>query len=57
VQLVSEGLSNPQVAERLLMGRETVKTHVAHVFRKLGVSNRTELAAKVAQRVPFGRTV
>jgi DNA-binding CsgD family transcriptional regulator len=50
VDLVVAGLSNPQVAERLLMSRETVKTHLTHVFVKLGIANRTELATFVAGR-------
>ena len=50
VNLVVEGLTNPQIADRLLMGRATVKTHLQHVFAKLGVSSRTELAAQAARR-------
>jgi DNA-binding CsgD family transcriptional regulator len=49
VVLVAEGLTNPEIAERLLMGRATVKTHLAHVFRKLGVHTRAELAAEVVR--------
>jgi len=50
IEQVAEGLSNPQIAERLLMSRATVKTHLVHVFRKLGISNRAELAAAVIRR-------
>jgi predicted ATPase/DNA-binding CsgD family transcriptional regulator len=50
--LVAEGLSNPEVAERLLMGRATVKTHVSNILRKLGLSNRTQLAGLAARRTP-----
>lgn len=50
VALVSEGLTNPQIAERLFMSRATVKTHLSHVFDKLGVSNRAELAATTTRR-------
>jgi DNA-binding CsgD family transcriptional regulator len=50
VALVTEGLTNPQIAEKLLMGRATVKTHLEHVFAKLGVRNRSELAAGAARR-------
>jgi DNA-binding CsgD family transcriptional regulator len=49
VALVAEGLTNPEIADRLLMGRATVKTHLAHVFRKLGVHTRAELAAEVVR--------
>jgi predicted ATPase/class 3 adenylate cyclase/DNA-binding CsgD family transcriptional regulator len=45
VALVAEGLSNPEVAERLFMSRSTVKTHLNHVFAKLGIATRAELAA------------
>lgn len=50
VALVAEGLNNSQIADRLFVTRETVKSHVASVFRKLGVSSRTELAAEAARR-------
>ena len=48
--LVAGGLTNPQIAERLLMGRATVKTHLDHVFTKLGMRTRAELAAEAARR-------
>ena len=44
VRLVVEGLTNPQIGARLFIGRATVKTHLSHVYGKLGVANRTELA-------------
>jgi predicted ATPase/DNA-binding CsgD family transcriptional regulator/tetratricopeptide (TPR) repeat protein len=49
-ELVAQGLSNPAIAERLLMGRETVKTHLSHIYTKLGISNRAELAVEVTRR-------
>jgi DNA-binding CsgD family transcriptional regulator len=52
VALVADGLTNPQIASRLLMGRATVKTHLEHIFTKLGVHTRAELAAQVARREP-----
>jgi len=45
VALAVEGLSNPEIGARLYMSRGTVKTHLAHVYAKLGVANRTELAS------------
>jgi NarL family two-component system response regulator LiaR len=42
--LLAEGLSNLQVAERLLIGEATVKTHVGNVLGKLGLTDRTQAA-------------
>lgn len=44
---IGEGLSNPQLAQRLGIGESTVKTHVSAVLAKLGVSTRLQ-AAKIA---------
>jgi DNA-binding CsgD family transcriptional regulator len=46
--LVRQGLSNREIAQRLLMGTETVKTHVSHIFTKLDVTKRTQLATIAA---------
>lgn len=48
--LVAEGLTNPQIGTRMFISRRTVETHLSHVFAKLGVSSRVELAAQVATR-------
>jgi DNA-binding CsgD family transcriptional regulator len=45
VRLVAEGLSNPDIGDRLLISRATVKTHLTHVFTKLDVINRAQLVA------------
>jgi predicted ATPase/DNA-binding CsgD family transcriptional regulator len=50
VELVAEGLTNPQIAERMFVARGTVKVHVSHIFAKLGLSNRSELAALATRR-------
>lgn len=39
--LVARGHSNPEIARELFIGEATVKTHLLHVFEKLGVSDRT----------------
>jgi ATP/maltotriose-dependent transcriptional regulator MalT len=46
VDLVAEGLSNPQVGQRLYVPRRTVQTHLAHVFAKLHITSRTAAAAR-----------
>jgi DNA-binding CsgD family transcriptional regulator len=50
VRLAAEGLTNPQIGQRLFISRRTVQTHLAHAFRKLDLSSRVELAAEAARR-------
>jgi DNA-binding CsgD family transcriptional regulator len=49
VELVAEGLSNPQIGQRLYISRRTVQTHVGHVFAKLHFTSRAQLAAEAAR--------
>ncbi|HEV7663899.1 MAG TPA: tetratricopeptide repeat protein [Chloroflexota bacterium] len=47
--LVARGLTNRQAAERLLVAPRTIETHLEHIFAKLGVQTRAELAAWAAR--------
>jgi DNA-binding CsgD family transcriptional regulator/tetratricopeptide (TPR) repeat protein len=47
---VEEGLSNPEIAARLLLSRRTVATHVSHILKKLDVHSRTDIAREAALR-------
>jgi ATP/maltotriose-dependent transcriptional regulator MalT len=49
LQLVSEGLSNREIAEKLIISTGTAKTHVHNLCGKLGVRNRTEAAMKAKE--------
>jgi len=45
LQLMAKGLPNAQIAQRLVLEQSTVKTHVEHIFKKLGACNRTQAVA------------
>jgi DNA-binding CsgD family transcriptional regulator len=47
--LVVQSLSNPEVAERMFVSRHTVESHLKHIYRKLGLASRVELAAEAAR--------
>lgn len=46
LQLLSEGKTNKELAKALWISEQTVKTHVSHIFGKLGTSDRTETVAR-----------
>ncbi len=47
--LIAAGLTNPEIAERLVVSPETVKKHTASIYGKLGVRNRIEAAARARE--------
>ena len=49
LRCVVEGLSNKKIAEREWLAEQTVKFHLSHIYRKLGVSSRTEAVAAACQ--------
>jgi len=50
VELVAEGLSNGDIARNLHLSRATVKSHLVHIFTKLGVGSRTAAVAEARRR-------
>lgn len=54
VSLVADGLTNPEIAKRLVVGRSTIKTHVSSALRKLGLTSRTQLATEQRSRARSG---
>ena len=50
-ELTAGGLTNRQIGGELGISRRTVETHLSHTFAKLGVSNRSQLAAEIGRRL------
>jgi LuxR family maltose regulon positive regulatory protein len=46
LRLLSEGLTNAAIAEELVIAQSTVKTHINHIYAKLGVTQRTQAVAR-----------
>jgi len=46
ISLVTAGATNQEIGERLVISLNTVRRHVTNIFNKLGVSNRTQAAAR-----------
>jgi DNA-binding CsgD family transcriptional regulator len=51
VRHAAAGLTNPEIGERMFISRGTVKTHLSHIYAKLDVRNRSELAAVAMRRL------
>jgi DNA-binding NarL/FixJ family response regulator len=52
LQLIADGLSNLEIADRLFISEATVKWHVRQILRKLGVSNRAQAVATLLGQPP-----
>lgn len=49
-ELAAEGLSNPEIAQALFVTRKTIETHLGHVYQKLDIGSREDLAHALSQR-------
>jgi predicted ATPase/DNA-binding CsgD family transcriptional regulator len=50
VELATQGMTNPQIAEKMFIARGTVQVHLSNIFAKVAVTSRSELAAMSARR-------
>lgn len=50
LELAADGLSTSQIADRMFLSRATIKTHLAHLYDKLGVSDKTAAVATALRR-------
>lgn len=50
LRLVCDGLTNAEIASRLSVSRETIKSELKRIFRKIGVANRTQAAVLLVKQ-------
>ena len=55
VELAALGLTTPQISQRLFVSPKTIDWHLGHVYKKLGVSSRRQLATALGRPRPDGR--
>ena len=53
-ELLAQGCSNPEIAKALFISVPTTKVHVRHIFEKLGVHSRAEVATLLAEEAHLG---
>jgi non-specific serine/threonine protein kinase len=51
--LVTQGMSNRQIAQELFLSEHTVKRHISKILRKLGLASRAEVAAWATEGLPL----
>ena len=56
-ELVAQGLTNREIAARLIISKRTVDAHIEHIFGKLGVSSRVQLVNWLKSSLPTGGAV
>lgn len=47
LQYITEGLTNSQIAEKMYVSINTIKYHTRNIYAKLGIANRTQVAARI----------
>jgi DNA-binding NarL/FixJ family response regulator len=50
LRLVCDGLTNAEIASKLTVSRETIKSELKRIFRKIGVANRTQAAVLLVKQ-------
>lgn len=49
LDLIADGLSNKEIADKLYLSKHTIKAHLEHLFQKFDIHNRVQLAVKWVQ--------